>query len=380
MRRDISIPLDEEEAIRAELAKRTDAESQRELRFLNMPDLSRTPGSPVNEIVRRVLASPDFKDLDVIKVPEIVPADVSFDLFDFPADHPARSKSDTYYVDDNHILRTHTTVMWYYYLRDPDVKRRMAAGEPVGCFCFGKVYRKDEIDRHHMNVFHQIDGWYLAPKDKNIIGIEDLKNALLGIARAVFGSDVIYRFNPDTFPYTDPSLEMEIDKNGKWLEVLGSGVVKGSVLEKFGVDSSKWNGWAFGPGIDRLAIASMELPDIRLLWSEDDRVKKQLRLGNKYKEVSKYPPITRDISFVVKNDFIPNDYFDLIRDIGGNLIEEVSLLDKYENAEKFGADKLSYTYRIVYRSNERTLQTEEVEPIQNKVVAETKKQFGAEVR
>ena len=256
----------------------------------------------------------------------------------------------------------------------------MAAGEPVGCFCFGKVYRKDEIDRHHMNVFHQIDGWYLAPKDKNIIGIEDLKNALLGIARAVFGSDVIYRFNPDTFPYTDPSLEMEIDKNGKWLEVLGSGVVKGSVLEKFGVDSSKWNGWAFGPGIDRLAIASMELPDIRLLWSEDDRVKKQLRLGNKYKEVSKYPPITRDISFVVKNDFIPNDYFDLIRDIGGNLIEEVSLLDKYENAEKFGADKLSYTYRIVYRSNERTLQTEEVEPIQNKVVAETKKQFGAEVR
>ena len=127
-------------------------------------------------------------------------------------------------------------------------------------------------------------------------------------------------------------------------------------------------------------MISMDLPDIRLLWSTDDRVKKQLKLGNKFKEVSKYPPITRDISFVVPADFVPNNYFDLIRDIGGELVEEVSLLDKYENAEKFGAGKLSYTYRIVYRSNERTLLITEIEPIQNKIIEETKKQFGAEIR
>ncbi|MBI4087386.1 MAG: hypothetical protein HY434_00960 [Candidatus Liptonbacteria bacterium] len=378
--KEIEIDSSEEARLRAELGKRTDAEARRMLRFLDMPDLSRTEGSPIHEIAQRVMASPDFQGFDVIKVPEIVPADVSFDLFDFPADHPVRSKSDTYYVDDNHILRTHTTVMWYYYLQDPGVQQRMAAGEPVGCFSFGKVYRKDEIDRHHMNVFHQIDGWYLAPKDKKIIGVKELQDALLSVARAVFGSDVKYRFNPDTFPYTDPSLEMEIDKNGKWLEVLGSGVVKGSVLQKFGVDSSKWNGWAFGPGIERLAMVSMELPDIRLLWSTDERIKRQLRLGNKYKEVSKYPPITRDISFVVSADFVPNNYFDLIRDIGGDLVEEVSLLDKYENAEKFGAGKVSYTYRIVYRSNERTLHTEEIEPFQKRVEEETKKQFGGEIR
>ena len=90
--------------------------------------------------------------------------------------------------------------------------------------------------------------------------------------------------------------------------------------------------------------------------------------------------MTRDISFIVAADFMPNNYFDLIRDIGGNIVEEVSLLDKYENAEKFGAGKLSYTYRIVYRSNERTLKVEEIEPLQNKVIEETKKQFGAEVR
>lgn len=380
MKSSYKIDSPEEVRLRAELEKKSDPESLRMRRFLDMPDLSRTEGSPIHEIVERVIASPDFKGFDVIRVPEIVPADVSFDLFDFPADHPARSKSDTYYVDEKHILRTHTTVMWYYYLQDPGVQRRMAAGEPVGCFSFGKVYRKDEIDRHHMNVFHQIDGWYLAPSDKKIIGIEDLQNALLSVARAVFGSDVKYRFNPDKFPYTDPSLEMEIDKNGKWLEVLGSGVVKGSVLEKFGVDSSKWNGWAFGPGLERLAMISMELPDIRLLWSQDERIKRQLRLGNKYKEVSKYPPITRDISFIVGKDFVPNNYFDLIRDIGGDLVEEVSLLDKYENEEKFGAGRRSYTYRIVYRSPERTLITEEVEPIQNKIIEETKKQFGADIR
>jgi phenylalanyl-tRNA synthetase beta subunit len=109
-------------------------------------------------------------------------------------------------------------------------------------------------------------------------------------------------------------------------------------------------------------------------------VKRQLKLGQVYKEVSKYPAITRDISFIVPKSFIPNNYFDLIREIGGDLVEEVTLLDKYENDGKFGKDKMSYTYRIVYRSNERTLETKEIDPLQEKIVEETKKQFGAEVR
>ena len=380
MRSEIKIESAEEKEILKALANKEDAESKRMMRFLKMPDLSRTPESPLHEIVQRVLTWPNFKGFDVIQVPEIVPVSISFDPFDFPADHPARSRSDTYFVDDNNILRTHTTVMWYYYLNDENVKKRMAAGEALGAFSFGKVYRKDEIDRHHMNVFHQIDGWYLIPKVKKIITIEDLKEALSNFAKAIFGSDVQIRFNKDQFPYTDPSLEMEINKEGKWLEVAGAGIVKGSVLEKFGVDSSKWNGWAFGPGLERFAMISMDLPDIRLLWSEDERVKKQLKLGNKFKEVSKYPPVTRDISFVVKNTFVPNNYFDLIRDLGGDLVEEVKLLDKYENPEKFGADKVSYTYRIVYCSNSRTLTSDEVDKIQENIYAETAKQFAAEIR
>lgn len=378
--KEIIVASAEEKRLRAELEPKTDPESLRIKRYLGMPDLSRTPGSPIAEVVERIITAPYFKDLDIIKTPEIVPADISFDLFDFPADHPARSKSDTYYVDDKNILRTHTTVMWYYYLQDEEVQRRIAANEPVGSFSFGKVYRKDEIDRKHMNVFHQIDGWYLAPKAVKTIGQKDLEEALDTIAKAVFGPEVKYRLNKDTFPYTDPSLEMEVEIEGNWVEVLGCGVVRGSVLKKLGVDPENYTGWAFGFGLERLAIVSMSLPDIRLLWSDDPRVKSQLHLGQKYKEVSKFPPITRDISFVVNSDFVPNNYFDVIRDIGGDLVEEVSLLDKYENAEKFGPNKTSYTYRIIYRSNERTLVTEEISPIQDKIVAETQQQFGAAVR
>ncbi len=345
-----------------------------------MPDLSRTPGSPISELAQRIIELNDFKDFDVVQVPEIVPAVQSFDLFDFPAEHPARSPSDTYYVDDKYILRTHTTVSWYYYLTSEYAKEKLNKDAPIGVLTYGKVYRKDEIDRHHMNVFHQMDGYYLIPKDQNIITVDDLQNILVKIAQAVFGDQVKYRFNTDNFPYTDPSIEMEIDKNGKWVEVLGAGVVKGSVLEKLGIDSSKYNGWAFGFGLERLAIISMELPDIRLLWSDDERVKRQLKLGNKYKEVSKFPPITRDISFVVPKTFVPNNYFDLIRDLGGDLVEEVTLLDHYDNDAKFGSDKTSYTYRIVYRSNERTLTTAEIDPIQAKITQETVSQFGAEIR
>ncbi len=381
MTRNIVIESEEERRLLKNLEFKSDAKSERLKRFLNMPDLTRMPESPLCEMVQRIMNLPDFKDFDTIKVPEIVPTDISFDLFDFPTDHPARSKSDTYYVDAKNILRTHTTVMWHYYLHNEEIKKRMAAGEAVGSLSHGKVYRKDEIDRNHLNVFHQMDGWYLIPREQKIIDIEDLKKVLSDIAQAVFGSEVKYRFNPDKFPYTDPSLEMEIDKgDGKWIEVLGAGVVKGQVLDNHGVDSKVWNGWAFGFGLERLAIISMELPDIRLLWSKDERVKKQLVLGQKFKEVSKFPPIIRDISFVVNKDFIPNDYFDLIREVGLDMVEHVELLDKYENSEKFGTNKLSYTFRITYRHLERTLTNEEVNKVHAELEKRTELDFSAEIR
>lgn len=378
MNKEIIIDMQEEQALRGELAKRTDPEALRMKRFLDMPDLSRTPGHPLHDIVERAMGAKSLAGFDIIKIPEIVPATITFDLFNMPPGHPARSKSDTYYVNEENILRTHDTVMWHYYLTLPEIQERIKNQESFGVVCYGKVYRKDEIDRRHMNIFHQFGGLYMVPDSKQTLALDDLKNALTEVAQQIFGNDVKNRFNPDTFPYTDPSLEMEIDVNGQWLEMLGGGMPRKTVLSNFHVEG--YNGWAFGFGLERLAMVSMALPDIRLLWSEDERVKRQLKLGNHYKEVSKYPAITRDISFIVPNTFIPNDYFDVIRDIGGDLVEEVSLTDKYENAAKFGEGKISYTYHIVYRSTERTLVSEEVAPLQQRIEEETKKQFHAEVR
>ncbi|MEK7617782.1 MAG: hypothetical protein AAB410_01435 [Patescibacteria group bacterium] len=373
----IIIDNTEEQRLKKELENRTDFEAQRIRRYLSMSDLSRTLGSPLKEVVDRASGVKSLKGFDLIKIPEIIPTNILFDLFNMPPGHPARSKSDTYYIDDNHVLRTHDTVFWYYYLNNPEIKKRIENKETLGAICYGKVYRKDEIDNKHMNVFHQFGALYITPDDKQAITPEDLKNALSEIGKSVFG-DINFRFYEHNFPYTDPSFEMEAEINSQWVEMVGSGMARKSVLANFGL--SGYHGWAFGFGLDRLAIASMSLPDIRLLWSDDPRVKKQLKLGQKFVEVSKYPPIVRDISFIVNKDFVPNNYFDLIREIGKDLVEEVSLLDKYEDEKKFGADKISYTYRIIYRSPERTLKTEEVEPLQNKLYEQTKTQFNAQLR
>ena len=375
---DIKSP--EEKELLQKLEKRTDTEAFRMKRYLSMPDLSRTSSSPIYEIVHRILSQPDFKNFDIVKAPEIVPIDITFDLYNFAPDHPARSHSDTYFIDDTNIMRPHTTIMWYYYLSQPEIKEKIAHGEAVGFFSFGKVYRKDEIDRSHMNVFHQMDGGFLIPKSKKIIGIEDLQNVLADIAKAVFGPNIKYRFNKDTFPYTDPSLEMEVEIAGRWVEVLGCGIMTDTIIENLGLDPNEWSNWAFGFGLERLAIISMDLPDIRLFWSEDERVIKQLKLGKKFVEVSKYPPIVRDISFIVPNTFVPNDYFDLVRENAPDLVEEVKLLDKYENIEKFGVGKISYAFRITYRSLDKTLISTEIDELHKKIEEATNKTFGAQIR
>ncbi len=374
----IAIPRDDEKRLLAELERRDDTEAMRMKKYLALPDLSRTPGSPIYELVERIKKVLVQEGFDIIDIPEIVPASVSFDLFNFAPDHPNRSKSDTYYVNDKNILRTHDTVFWYYYLNLPEIKARIANHESMGTLCYGKVYRKDEIDRHHMNIFHQMGGWYIQPDEKGMLQLDDLKNVLSEIVKTVFGQDTVYRFNEDVFPYTDPSLEVEIQVSGKWVEVLGGGMPKKSVLANMGVTG--YNGWAYGFGLERLAIISMDLPDIRLLWSGDERVNKQLVLGEPFVEPSKYPPIVRDISFIVDKSFIPNDYFDLVRDIAENLVEDVNLIDKYENEAKFGKNKLSYAYRITYGSVDRTLTNEEVNKVHKKLEEKTASVFGGVVR
>ncbi len=379
----------EEEKALEELSSRKDFDALRLKRILELPDLTRKESSPIKFVVDKILTLPLFSKFDVVKIPETISAHDAFDLFDFPADHPARRPTDTYFLNADRILRTHTTSMWLYYLADSDIKEKLETWGWVGELAFGKVYRKDEIDRKHFPVFHQIDGLYLVKRSERIIGLTDLQNVLSEIVKSVFGSEIEYRFLEDTFPFTDPSTQIEIKfpapegsgKNHDWLEVVGAGVVRNSTLEHLGVDPTVYNGWAFGFGVERLAMQKMNIPDIRVLWSDDPRITKQFTgLESTYQEISKYPSVIRDISFIVSKDIVPNRFYDIVRELGGDLVEEVQMTDQYENDAKLGADKKSYTFRIVYRSFERTLTNDEVNGIHQKIEVLTRQDLGAVIR
>lgn len=382
-RQQMQVSLEEETKLKKNLESKTDNDSVRLKRYLGMPDLTRTTGSPLKQIIETVLNLPSLKDFDIIDTPEIISPQVVFDLFNFPENHPARSRSDTYYVDSTHILRPHTSLMWKYYLEIPEVKEKLKKNGAVGALSYGKVYRRDEIDWQHSNISHQCDGLFVCRKDIKKITQTDLENICIELAEFLLGKNIEKRFRVDHFPYTDPSIEMNIKWDNKWIEVNGAGLVHPQVIENLGLDSYIYNGWAFGFGIDRLAMLKMRIPDIRLLWSKDERVTKQLSdLNNIYQSVSKYPAVVRDISFIVnKNDFNKNRYYDLIREVvGEDMVEEVKLLDEYENLAKFGSDRVSYTYRIIYRDLDRTLTNDEVNKIHAELQKKTHNVFNADLR
>jgi phenylalanyl-tRNA synthetase alpha chain len=272
------------------------------------------------------------------------------------------------------------TTFWSFYLKDREVLERLEKDGEIKALSPGIVFRKDEIDRSHYPAFHQIDGLLICKKEKKIITQEDLKNVQIDLAKGIFGPNIEYKFLEDTFPYTVESLEMDIKFNGDWLEVNGAGLVNPIVLENFGLDPEKYNGWAFGFG-DRLAMIKMGIPDIRILWSNDPRITSQFKdINSQFKEVSKFPATVRDISFIIDKSINLNNYYEIVRDYANDLIEEVKLLDEYENEAKFGQDKKSYTFRIVYRSSERTLTNEEINKIQEEIRKKTEQELGAVLR
>ena len=377
----IVIENPEEKFLIEELGKRTDVKAERIKRFLAMPDLTKKENSPIKILADQIISLPIFDGFDLIDYSRIVTVKQNFDLLNTPKDHPSRRESDTYYIDDIHVLRTHTTTMWSIYLQTDGIMDKLEKDGQVQALSCGTVFRKDEIDRKHFPAFHQIDGLLICKKDKRIITLDDLKDVETKMTKALFGDDVEYRFLVDSFPFTDPSVQIEIKFNDDWLEVVGSGLVHAQVLKNLGLDPEVYNGWAFGFGIERLAMIKMGISDIRVLWSSKERITSQFKdINSKYKEVSKYPETSRDISFIIDSSINLNNYYEIVRDFAENLIEEVKLVDSYENDAKFGAGKKSYTFRIVYRSPERTLTSEEINKIQDEIRTETVKQLNAVLR
>lgn len=371
----------EERKILDELGTQTDFDALRLKRLLALPDLTRKPNSPAKFLTDAVLRVPEFRGFDVAEIPETITAHHAFDLFDFPKDHPSRRPTDTYFLTSERILRTHTTSMWFYYLADPHSRAKLESQGWAGLLAHGKVYRKDEIDRKHFPVFHQVDGLYLVKRSEKVIELTDLQDVLAAVVKAIFGEKAEWRFLEDTFPFTDPSTQIEVKFGNDWIELVGSGVVRSSTLEHLGIDPKVWNGWAFGFGVERLAMRKMEIPDIRILWSEDLRITGQFTsIESRYKAVSKYPEITRDISFVVPKEIVPNRFYEIVREVGENLVEEVKMIDEYENEAKLGKGMKSYAFRTIYRSFERTLTNDEVNTIHHGVEELVKRELRAVVR
>jgi len=381
MREIITINNAKEQELVDELNKRTDIKAERIKRLLALPDLTKKENSPVKIITDKIIDLPRFSDFDLVKLPKIVTVEQNFDLLNTSKDHPSRRESDTYYLDSAHILRTQMTVMWPFYLQDKNVLEKLNKEGEIKALSCGIVFRKDEIDRKHFPAFHQIDGLLICKKDKKSISIENLKEIEEDIVKSIFGEEVEFRFLVDSFPFTDPSVQIEIKFNNDWIEVVGSGLVHSQVLENFGLDPKVYNGWAFGFGLERLAMPKMGIPDIRILWSDDQRITSQFKdINSKYKEVSKYPETSRDISFIIDKNINLNNYYEIVRDFADNLIEEVKLVDEFESAEKFGAEKKSYTFRIIYRSPERTLTNEEINKIQEEIREKTAQDLNAILR
>ncbi|EKE30261.1 MAG: hypothetical protein ACD_2C00016G0012 [uncultured bacterium (gcode 4)] len=378
------------------------------LRVYDMPNLTLVENHPIKMLIDSIIGSPFYESFDKVDTPQIVAEFETFDLFNFPVDHVARRPSDSYFISksDNRaesiLLRPHTSVMWYHYLVKWGWIEKLEKEWEVKALSWWKVYRVDELDKTHHECFHQIDWLRITSKEKEIINQDTLKEVLWNTIKALFWDDMEYRFNEDSFPYTTDSLEIEVMYKWKWLEVTWAWVVHPTVLEKLWLDPEKYNGWAFGFWIERLVMALKQIPDIRIFWSQDKRITKQWWSFDQYKEVSSFPPVYKDISMVVpKEKFVKDleeekksweleltkntesDFFAItwvIRDVWGDLIEEVKITDIYENDKKFWETNKSLTLKIVFRSIERTLTNEEINVMYFEIRDRIEKNLGYELR
>lgn len=208
--------------------------------------------------------------------PEIEDDFHNFSALNFPPDHPARDLQDTFFINQNILLRTHTTSVQI---------RAMETGKPpIRIIMPGRVFRNEAISARSYCLFHQVDGVYIDKK----VSMADLKGTLINFAKQFYGNSIKFKIRPSYFPFTEPSLEMDIScflckskgcricKQSGWLEILGAGMIHPNVYKNVGLNKNEWNGFAFGMGIERITILRMGIDDIRMLYENDIRMLKQL--------------------------------------------------------------------------------------------------------
>lgn len=314
----------------------------------------------------------------------------NFDSMLVPKSHFSRSRSDNYYINESTLLRAHTSAHEHELLKS-------------GLDAFivvGDVYRRDTIDSTHFPVFHQMECARLFNQQQLFANSHDiyndltifekgelnedkqachtmeaaklvemnLKKTLEELVCKLFGENVVYRWVDAYFPFTHPSFEMKIFFDGKWIEMLGCGILEQEILNSAGAKDSI--GWAFGLGLERLAMRLFNIPDIRYFWSKEEAVLSQFRNYKNIKDIlfkpllSNQPAVENDISFWVPKDFCANDFYDLIRNLDSSIVETVTQVDSFVDP-KTGRE--SHCYRIFYRHTDRPLSQNEVHELHKSI-------------
>ena len=230
---------------------------------------------PLNTVLNDMIDIFQSMGFDVVDGPEVDTDHYNFECLNVPADHPARDMQDTFYLAENLLLRTQTSAA--------QIRTMETRKPPIRVICPGRVFRADEVDATHSPVFHQIEGLVV---DKGIT-LCDLKGVLEQFAHEIYGSDTKVKFRPSFFPFTEPSVEVDVScsecggkgcrvcKGAGWIEILGAGMVHPNVLRSCGIDPEVYSGFAFGIGLDRLTTTRYKISDIRLLFENDKRFLEQ---------------------------------------------------------------------------------------------------------
>jgi phenylalanyl-tRNA synthetase alpha chain len=345
-------------------------------RSLSMPDLTAEDAPPhiINIIKDKVvekLSDLRMGNIRIVRGNPVVSVTDNYDKLLFPYDNAGRSSTYTRYTDEDHVLRTHMSALV------PETLKKFhdEVGEdiPDTVFVFpGLVYRRDVIDPKHLDVFHQIDIWTLR-KDGNrgSANREDLLRLVDNVFSAVFSSEVKPIVNEVIHPYTIGGIEVYAKSGKSELEVLEAGLAHPEVLKEAGFDPQEYSGLALGMGLDRLVMSFKDIPDIRYLRSTDPRITSQMLNLEKFKNVSDKPPISRDMSYCIPENYTEEDICEEIKEAFGDeayLIENVkiSARTKYDDLPQIAKDRLgamegqdNVLVKIILRHPDKTLTKEQ---------------------
>lgn len=339
---------------------------------LKVSDLTADGAAPhiINIIQRKVsenLTRLRMGEMRVVRGNPVVSVSDNYDRLLFPYDNAGRSSTYTRYVDENHVLRTHTSASVPETFRN--FYKEFNGDIPDTIFLFpGLVYRRDVIDPKHLDVFHQLDVWTLRKNDgRGPVNREDLLRLVNAIFDSIFSDGTKPIVLEAVHPYTINGIEVYAQSGESQIEVLEAGLAHPQVLKDAGFDPEKYSGLALGMGLDRLVMSLKHLSDIRYIRSTDPRIVKQMQNIDRFKEVSNKPPISRDMSYCVPENYTEEDICEEIKEAFGDeayLIENVkiSARTKYDDLPQIAKDRLgalegqdNVLVKIMLRHPDKTL-------------------------